>query len=172
MIATSAVTQLKSKFRGELLAPGDETYDAARKVFNAMIDRCPTLIARCTSDEDVVRAVNFAREQLVCYDVTGTSATGESSLVSTTYNVLTSYPNPFNAEATFGFALEHDAQVALAVYDVQGRERWCEAAVLAAGRRLLRWDGADRGAGRAEAGLYFVRVRVEGREFVRRFVRM
>ena len=63
MIAASAVSQLQSKFRGELLYPGHESYDAARKVFNAMIDRRPALIARCTCNEDVVQAVTFAREQ-------------------------------------------------------------------------------------------------------------
>ena len=63
MIAASAVDKLKSKFRGQLLAPGDESYEAARKVFNAMVDRRPALIARCTCNEDVVETVNFAREQ-------------------------------------------------------------------------------------------------------------
>jgi FAD/FMN-containing dehydrogenase len=63
MIATSAINQLKSKFRGELLAHGDQGYDSARRVFNAMIDRRPGLIARCTTSEDVARAVSFAREQ-------------------------------------------------------------------------------------------------------------
>ena len=63
MIATSAISQLKSKFRGALLVPGDENYDAARKVFNAMIDRRPALIAQCTCEEDVVQAVDFARAQ-------------------------------------------------------------------------------------------------------------
>jgi FAD/FMN-containing dehydrogenase len=63
MIAASAVQQLQSRFHGELLAPGDEGYDAARTVFNAMIDRRPALIARCTNPEDVIQAVNFARER-------------------------------------------------------------------------------------------------------------
>jgi len=34
------------RFRGQLLAPGEQEYDAARSVFNAMIDRRPALIAR------------------------------------------------------------------------------------------------------------------------------
>ena len=38
-------------------------YDDARKVFNGMIDRRPALIARCTCADDVVAAVNLAREQ-------------------------------------------------------------------------------------------------------------
>ena len=49
-------------FRGSLIHPGDETYDEARKVFNGMIDRSPAVIARCASADDVVIAVNFARD--------------------------------------------------------------------------------------------------------------
>ncbi len=43
MIASSAFHQLKSRFRGELIVPGDQQYDAARKVFNVTIDRKPAL---------------------------------------------------------------------------------------------------------------------------------
>ena len=63
MIASSAVQQLQARFRGELLAPGDPQYDAARTVFNGTIDRRPALIARCAGPDDVVQAVNFARDQ-------------------------------------------------------------------------------------------------------------
>ena len=49
-------------FAGELLAPGDPGYDTARSLWNGDIDRRPRLIARCTTVEDVVRAVRHARE--------------------------------------------------------------------------------------------------------------
>src|SRR6187455_1693870 len=49
-------------FEGELFHPGDDGYDDARRVFNAMIDRRPVLIARCGSADDVVLAVGLARE--------------------------------------------------------------------------------------------------------------
>jgi FAD/FMN-containing dehydrogenase len=49
-------------FSGELLRPADAGYDEARTVFNAMIDRRPALIARCANADDVVAAVNLARE--------------------------------------------------------------------------------------------------------------
>ena len=49
-------------FEGELFHPGDEGYDDARRVFNAMIDRRPVLIARCGSADDVVLAVGLARD--------------------------------------------------------------------------------------------------------------
>src|SRR5439155_12574554 len=50
-------------FNGALIQPGDDAYDDARKLFNGMIDRRPALIARCTNADDVVAAVNLAREQ-------------------------------------------------------------------------------------------------------------
>ncbi len=71
MITASATNRLKSDFRGELLTRGDEGYDSARRVFNAMIDRRPGLIARCTSSGDVARVVNFAREQGALVSVRG-----------------------------------------------------------------------------------------------------
>ena len=48
-------------FRGEILLPADEGYDAARKLFNGMIERHPALIARCADVADVIDAVRYAR---------------------------------------------------------------------------------------------------------------
>lgn len=56
------VEKLRSRLRGQLLLPGDEGYDEARKIFNAMIDRRPALIARCVGAADVVTCVKFALE--------------------------------------------------------------------------------------------------------------
>jgi FAD/FMN-containing dehydrogenase len=58
-------------FGGELVHPGDPAYDDLRSVFNAMIDRKPALIARCTSADDVAAAVNVAREQNIPLSVYG-----------------------------------------------------------------------------------------------------
>ncbi|MFC4358946.1 FAD-binding oxidoreductase [Halobium salinum] len=49
-------------FRGALLRPGDDGYDEARSVWNAMVDRRPAIIARPTGAADVIAAVNFARD--------------------------------------------------------------------------------------------------------------
>lgn len=49
-------------FSGELLRPGDEGYDQARRVHNGMIDKHPGLIARCRGVADIVAAVNHARD--------------------------------------------------------------------------------------------------------------
>jgi FAD/FMN-containing dehydrogenase len=58
----AAVEGLRVELRGELVQPGDEIYDEARKVYNGMIDRHPRLIARCADAADVIAAVDFARE--------------------------------------------------------------------------------------------------------------
>jgi hypothetical protein len=50
-------------FGGELIGPSDPSYQAARAVYNAMIDRSPALIARCASTADVARTVGFARDR-------------------------------------------------------------------------------------------------------------
>src|SRR5207247_566951 len=59
----SALDQLKAGLRGELLRPDEEGYDAARRVWNAMIDKRPLAIARCAAAADVIRCVQFARDQ-------------------------------------------------------------------------------------------------------------
>jgi FAD/FMN-containing dehydrogenase len=57
-----ALEELGASFRGELVRPGDRTYDEHRKVWNGSIDRHPALIARCAGVADVIAAVRFARE--------------------------------------------------------------------------------------------------------------
>lgn len=56
------IEALKAGLRGELIQRGDERYDAARTVYNAMIDKHPLLIVRCADVADVITAVNFGRE--------------------------------------------------------------------------------------------------------------
>lgn len=48
--------------RGELIFPDDAGYDAARRVWNQVIDRRPAVIARCAAASDVVTALRLARE--------------------------------------------------------------------------------------------------------------
>jgi len=65
------VQELRAKFRGELITPGDAAYDGARKVYNGMIDKRPALIASCADVADVVAAVNLAREKKLLLAVRG-----------------------------------------------------------------------------------------------------
>jgi hypothetical protein len=63
MTPAAAARRELSAFDGELVGPEDAGYEEARKVYNAMIDRRPELIARCASAADVAQIVGFARAQ-------------------------------------------------------------------------------------------------------------
>jgi FAD/FMN-containing dehydrogenase len=67
----SAIVRLRDRFRGQIILPGDGEYDRARVVWNAIADRRPAIIARCTGINDVVAAVRFAREQRLVIAVRG-----------------------------------------------------------------------------------------------------
>jgi FAD/FMN-containing dehydrogenase len=59
----AALASFSEAFEGEIILPGSAGYDAARIVWNGMIDRRPAVVARAAGVEDVRRTVRFAREQ-------------------------------------------------------------------------------------------------------------
>jgi len=61
-LETKSVAELKANLRGPVIEPNDANYDDARKVYNAMINKKPRLIARCADASDVIHSVNFARK--------------------------------------------------------------------------------------------------------------
>ncbi len=67
----ATIEKLKASFRGALILPDGPGYDEARKVWNAMIDRRPAIIARCAGVADVLSAVRFAREHDLLVAVRG-----------------------------------------------------------------------------------------------------
>jgi FAD/FMN-containing dehydrogenase len=67
----SPLNELKSRLRGELIQPGDAGYDAARKVYNGMIDRRPAGIARCADVADVIATLKFGRDQNLLIAIRG-----------------------------------------------------------------------------------------------------
>ena len=73
----SQVEQLKAGMRGVVVTPADPTYDEARALYNAMIDKRPALIARCRDVADVISAVNFGREQQLDIAVRGGGCSGK-----------------------------------------------------------------------------------------------
>jgi FAD/FMN-containing dehydrogenase len=66
-----AVDQLASEIRGDVIRPADPPYEAARRVYNAMIDRYPALIVRAANTEDVIATVRFVRERGLDLSVRG-----------------------------------------------------------------------------------------------------
>jgi len=65
------VDRLAEQICGPVLRAGDEGYDVARVIWNAMIDKRPALIVSCVETGDVVRTVNFARENRLLLAVRG-----------------------------------------------------------------------------------------------------
>ncbi len=61
-IPAHLLDQLRRSFRGELIAPADATYDDARRLWNALHDRRPSVIVRPTSAVEVATAIRFGRE--------------------------------------------------------------------------------------------------------------
>src|SRR5256886_7283841 len=62
MTNEDSIADFKRNLRGRLIEPGDKDYDEARKVYNGMIHKKPRLVARCADVADVIRSVNFGRE--------------------------------------------------------------------------------------------------------------
>ena len=60
MTSITVPDEVTGSFNGELLADGDDGYDAARRVHNGLIDRRPGLIARCANTADVRDAIDLA----------------------------------------------------------------------------------------------------------------
>jgi len=62
-IAPETVAALRGNLRGTVALPGEDGYDAARTIWNAMVDRRPALVARCLGAADVINAVKLARDE-------------------------------------------------------------------------------------------------------------
>jgi FAD/FMN-containing dehydrogenase len=62
VIGEATLQELREAVKGEVLAPGDEGYEEACRVWNGMFDgRRPAVIVRCEGAADVIAAVGFAR---------------------------------------------------------------------------------------------------------------
>jgi hypothetical protein len=71
MILQSVLQKFRQSLRGQSCCPGEPDYDTVRAVPNAMIDRRPAIIARCSGAADVVACVHFGREHDVLVAVRG-----------------------------------------------------------------------------------------------------
>ena len=64
MLNEATIATFRASLHGGLIEPHDPSYDAARKVYNGMIDRRPRLIARCADVADVMSAVSSAASRI------------------------------------------------------------------------------------------------------------
>jgi len=71
IIDSTKVENFRSQFRGEVILPGDASYDEQRKIWNGMFDKRPAIIARCITTNDVINSVNFARKNSLLVSVRG-----------------------------------------------------------------------------------------------------
>jgi len=67
----ASLSDFRKSIRGQVLVLGDERYDEARKIHNAMIDRYPAAIVRCAGVADVMTCVQFARKYNVLVSIRG-----------------------------------------------------------------------------------------------------
>lgn len=70
-LQSEVVSELRSKVKGEVLLPGESGYDAARTIWNAMIDRKPVIIVRCAAVEDIVHSLALGRDHGLLVSVKG-----------------------------------------------------------------------------------------------------
>jgi FAD/FMN-containing dehydrogenase len=66
-----ALSSLTARLTGTAIVSGDADYEEARKVWNGTVDKRPAVIVRCRSVEDVIAAVNFAREERLPVSIRG-----------------------------------------------------------------------------------------------------
>ncbi|GAB3830547.1 FAD-binding oxidoreductase [Hymenobacter jeollabukensis] len=76
MLAEETHTLPTLSLRGQLIQPQDAAYDAARRVYNGMIDKRPALIVRCADVADVIEAVNYARREGLLVAIRGGGHSG------------------------------------------------------------------------------------------------
>lgn len=70
-ISGDMVSALRGKVRGTVALPGEDGYEAARTIWNGMVDRRPALVVRCLGAADVINAVNLARDEKLLLAVRG-----------------------------------------------------------------------------------------------------
>jgi FAD/FMN-containing dehydrogenase len=71
-----AIAKFGLSLRGPLIGRSHPEYDEARKLYNAMIDKRPLLIARCADVADVIAAVNFGRDNKLPIAIRGSGHNG------------------------------------------------------------------------------------------------
>ena len=76
MINQTKLEELKETLRGQIIQPGDNSYDETREVYNGMIDKKPSLIVQCADVADIMASVNFGRDSGLLISVRGGGHSG------------------------------------------------------------------------------------------------
>jgi FAD/FMN-containing dehydrogenase len=72
VLGEATIQELRDAVRGEVLLPGDDAYDEAKRAWNgAHDDRDPAMVVRCTGTADVIAALGFARSNDLTIAVRG-----------------------------------------------------------------------------------------------------
>lgn len=71
MLNESSIQEFRAGLRGGVIEPHDKEYDDARKVYNGMISKRPRMIVKCMDVADVIRSVNFARDNHILLSIRG-----------------------------------------------------------------------------------------------------
>src|SRR4051812_25701516 len=70
-LSAEAIDRLAAEVQGPVLREADDGYDAARAVWNGLIDRRPAVIVQCIGTADVIAAVHFARDENLLLSIRG-----------------------------------------------------------------------------------------------------
>ena len=134
------------------------------------------------TDNARVAVVEVEAGQAGTEDVTGVLAVSDRFIISNALAVSdgpfaagldSPHPNPSGGPVRLAFSLARRGEAEVIVFDLQGRQvAELAQGVFQAGATEVVWDGRRESGGNAEAGLYFVRLRAEGREWRRRLVRL
>lgn len=115
------------------------------------------------------------------YRVEVEGAGGERGLLLETEGVSTpsmplklfqNHPNPFNPSTAIDFYLPEENPVTLEIYDASGRliSRLLDRVTTPRGMHSVRWQGLDDEARAASSGVYFYRLRTEGKTISKKMV--
>lgn len=70
-IGDALIQQLRASLRGNVILPGDASYEEERKVYNGMIEKYPSAIAKCSNVADVIACVKFAKQHSITLAICG-----------------------------------------------------------------------------------------------------
>ena len=71
MISSTTIREFSQTLSQDLILPSNSEYDTARSVWNGMIDKKPLMIAMCNNVNDIIKCVNFARNQKLLVSIKG-----------------------------------------------------------------------------------------------------